>query len=237
MRQHKGEVALERRPLWLTKRRAVCMGSPFPGGRVGGIHPFYGGAMNLPYSDSVTNSQADAKHVRSFTMTMADGAMSAIVLVDGAGTVARYPASSTSAACGDDNPPEVFRSPEYLRFRTLLEHSPYSTQVFSPDGWTISVNQAWLNLWGATTEIARSYNILHDKQLVKKGIMPYVQRGFAGEATAYRRWITTRAKATCQGRGAGYVPSSIRSSKTADWSKSCSCTKTSQRRDTLKACC
>ena len=43
------------------------------------------------------------------------------------------------------------------RFRTLIEQSPLSTQVFSPDGRTIQVNRAWEELWGVTLEtVARA---------------------------------------------------------------------------------
>ncbi len=67
------------------------------------------------------------------------------------------------------------------RFRTLVEQSPLSTQIFSPDGRTLRVNRAWEKLWGVTLERLGEYNILNDPQLVEKGIMPYIQRGFAGE--------------------------------------------------------
>jgi PAS domain S-box-containing protein len=70
------------------------------------------------------------------------------------------------------------------RFRTLIEQSPMSTQVFSPDGRTIQVNRAWEELWGVTLETLGGYNILEDEQLVEKGIMPYIRQGFAGTPTA-----------------------------------------------------
>jgi PAS domain S-box-containing protein len=69
------------------------------------------------------------------------------------------------------------------RFRTLIEQSPMSTQVFSPDGRTIQVNRAWEELWGVTLETLGGYNILEDAQLVEKGIMPYIRQGFAGTPT------------------------------------------------------
>jgi PAS domain S-box-containing protein len=69
------------------------------------------------------------------------------------------------------------------RFRAILEQSPFSVQIMSPDGYTIQVNKAWEQLWGVTLEQIKEYNMLADEQLVKKGIMPYIKRGFAGEAT------------------------------------------------------
>ena len=41
------------------------------------------------------------------------------------------------------------------RFRTLVEQSPFSTQIFRPDGTVITVNQAFCNLWEASQREAR----------------------------------------------------------------------------------
>lgn len=69
-------------------------------------------------------------------------------------------------------------------FRSLVEQSPLSVQILSPDGWTLQVNRAWEELWGATLEHLKDYNMLQDRQLVELGIMPYVRRGFEGRPTA-----------------------------------------------------
>jgi two-component system CheB/CheR fusion protein len=69
------------------------------------------------------------------------------------------------------------------RFRALMEQSPLSTQVFTPDGRTVRVNRAWEELWGLTLDQIADYNVLHDPQLEAKGIAPYIRKGFAGEAT------------------------------------------------------
>lgn len=70
------------------------------------------------------------------------------------------------------------------RFRMLAEQSPLSIQILSPDGRTLRVNRAWEQLWGVTLEDLRDYNMLQDRQLVDKGIMPYIERAFAGEAVS-----------------------------------------------------
>jgi len=70
------------------------------------------------------------------------------------------------------------------RFRTLVEQSPVSTQIFSPDGRTVRVNRAWEQLWGVTLEQLGDYNILRDPQLEEKGLAPFIRRGFEGEPTA-----------------------------------------------------
>nr|MDP9486792.1 PAS domain S-box protein [Actinomycetota bacterium] len=69
------------------------------------------------------------------------------------------------------------------RFRAIVEQSPLSIQIFSPEGQTLQVNRAWEELWGVTLGDIAGYNILEDQQLVEKGIMPYIQRGFGGERT------------------------------------------------------
>jgi len=67
------------------------------------------------------------------------------------------------------------------RFRTIVEQSPISIQVMTPEGWTIQVNRAWEKLWGVTAADVKNYNMLHDEQAISLGMMPYVERGFAGE--------------------------------------------------------
>jgi PAS domain S-box-containing protein len=69
------------------------------------------------------------------------------------------------------------------RSRALIEQSPFSIQILSPDGYTLRVNRAWEELWGVTLEQITDYNMLADEQLFAKGVMPYIRRGFAGEAT------------------------------------------------------
>src|SRR5215208_1236894 len=79
---------------------------------------------------------------------------------------------------------EVALRASEARFRLMIEQSPLSTQIFSPDGRTLRVNRAWEELWGVTLDQIPEYNILQDPQLVEKGIMPYIERAFAGRATA-----------------------------------------------------
>jgi len=69
------------------------------------------------------------------------------------------------------------------RFRSLLEQSPFSIQLFSPDGFSCQANPAWQQLWHNKPGVhASGYNILHDDELVNNGVMPYLKKGFAGEA-------------------------------------------------------
>jgi PAS domain S-box-containing protein len=70
-------------------------------------------------------------------------------------------------------------SPE--TFETIFYQSPVSTQILSPDGYTIMVNKAWEKLWGFSASQIGDYNMLKDPQLIERGIMPYIKRGFKGE--------------------------------------------------------
>lgn len=70
---------------------------------------------------------------------------------------------------------------DQARFTAIFEQSPLSIQIFSPDGKTLRVNQAWERLWGVNLEQIEGYNILEDEQLIEQGIMPYIKRAFAGE--------------------------------------------------------
>lgn len=119
------------------------------------------------------------------------------IVINAHGEMARYLNQVTSVAVthlaastgglespGDSDTSQNSVPPDLCRLHELFEHIPFSTQIFSPDGHTLFVNQAWQSLWGAPLEWAYNYNVLRDEQLVEKGIMPYIQRGFAGEATA-----------------------------------------------------
>ncbi len=68
------------------------------------------------------------------------------------------------------------------RFRTLVEQSPFSTQIFRPDGSVITVNKAFCTLWGASPAEAQyiidNYNILKDEQLEISGLMSFIKQGF-----------------------------------------------------------
>ncbi|MTI23283.1 PAS domain S-box protein [Fulvivirga sp. RKSG066] len=72
------------------------------------------------------------------------------------------------------------------RFKPLIEKSPIATAIYNPCGRPRYFNKAYGAIWGAesgTGELAiRDYNILQDEQLVELGIMPFIQKAFAGES-------------------------------------------------------
>ncbi len=70
-----------------------------------------------------------------------------------------------------------------IRYRTIIEQSPLSMQIFSPKGITLQVNHAWEKLWDVSLKDIDGYNILHDPQLKEKGIIKYIKAGFNGVST------------------------------------------------------
>ncbi len=66
------------------------------------------------------------------------------------------------------------------RFRGLMEQAPFSIQVFSPDGRSVRANRAWEELWGVTLDQIAGYNVLEDKQLEDKGVLPLIKQAFDG---------------------------------------------------------
>ena len=68
------------------------------------------------------------------------------------------------------------------RYRELVEQAPLSIQILSPDGKTLQVNKAWERLWGVTLADLAQYNLLEDRQLMERGLMPFIRRAFDGEA-------------------------------------------------------
>jgi PAS domain S-box-containing protein len=69
------------------------------------------------------------------------------------------------------------------RFRAIVDQSPFSTIVFAANGEAVHVNEAHCRLWGVSREtvLGRDYNLLHDQQVAAVGLLPEVQRAFAGE--------------------------------------------------------
>ncbi|KJR41883.1 PAS/PAC sensor signal transduction histidine kinase [Candidatus Magnetoovum chiemensis] len=96
-----------------------------------------------------------------------------------------------------------------LRFRTLIEQSPLSTAIFTPEGYIITVNKAFTDLWriddSSMENFKQKYCIFKDGELRRRGIMSYVEKGFSGDfliippieyevfiektSSALKRWI------------------------------------------------
>ncbi len=104
-------------------------------------------------------------------------------VLDEAGSIIAAVATFTDVTLQKQLEQELRASEE--RFRTLVEQSPLSIQVLAPDGTTLQVNRAWEELWSLTLAQLQQvgYNVLQDPQLEQRGILPYLRRGFAGEAT------------------------------------------------------
>lgn len=73
------------------------------------------------------------------------------------------------------------------RFQTIVDQSPFATQILTVDGKVRSVNRAWQKLWNISDEsvtnyILKDYNILQDSILIKLGLTKYIIQAFGGES-------------------------------------------------------
>ncbi|MGH9942798.1 MAG: CHASE domain-containing sensor histidine kinase, partial [Pyrinomonadaceae bacterium] len=92
--------------------------------------------------------------------------------------------SAAERAAGEVRSSEASLRASENRFRTMIEQSPVAITLFAPDGTMLQANRAWEKLWGVTAVQVAGYNVLRDRQLRAKGLIPLFERGFAGEAAA-----------------------------------------------------
>ena len=71
------------------------------------------------------------------------------------------------------------------RFRSLMEQAPMPISLFTPDGKLAQVNPAWMQSWGFdesnVAQVIAEYNFLTDLQIEETGVLPLVQKAFAGD--------------------------------------------------------
>ena len=69
--------------------------------------------------------------------------------------------------------------------RALLEQSPFSTVVYTPDGRPVYSNPAFERYWNTClADVPPSYTVLEDVQLERQGVMPELRRAFDGETVS-----------------------------------------------------
>ncbi|HLL83575.1 MAG TPA: PAS domain S-box protein [Longimicrobium sp.] len=102
------------------------------------------------------------------------------------------------------------------RFRAMYRQFPLSVQIFSPDGRTVEVNEAWEELFGLKLEDTRSWNPLHEPQLAELGGL--LRRAFAGETLELPPSLfdTRRAVGTERASEARWIQGSARPVRGAD---------------------
>jgi signal transduction histidine kinase len=71
-------------------------------------------------------------------------------------------------------------------FEKFINYSPFAIEILSSEGNIIKVNKAWMQLWNLndeeTQKVLANYNMLSDKQVRDKGILPLVRKAFYGES-------------------------------------------------------
>lgn len=71
------------------------------------------------------------------------------------------------------------------RYRTLIEQSPISIEIYSPDGTLRQVNNAWESLWRANPHNSiNKFNFFKDKQLEKMGLLNQFKSALNGESVS-----------------------------------------------------
>lgn len=110
-----------------------------------------------------------------------------------------------------------------IRFRTIVDQSPLSIMVYLPEGRPLLINDAAANLWGYSPEdieyLFYNYNIFKDENMKSKGMMPYIEKAFAGEFTEIPPLEFEQCKtnvSTATGRTALWIRSYLYPVKDAD---------------------
>ena len=66
------------------------------------------------------------------------------------------------------------------RYRMVIEQSPLSMHVFSPDGCSLLVNASWNELWYlGDKEEPEGANLFEDEQIQATGLIPYIEESLA----------------------------------------------------------
>ena len=69
------------------------------------------------------------------------------------------------------------------RYRTVIEQSPLSIHVFTPDGRSLLANASWNELWNLEEgEEPEGSSIFEDEQMRATGLMPYIKQGMTGDS-------------------------------------------------------
>jgi diguanylate cyclase (GGDEF)-like protein/PAS domain S-box-containing protein len=139
-----------------------------------------------------------------FLLTTLQGFLSRLGLINAmpAGSVGYFVLTVTMSVVLDRETRRRIVTSE-RRFRWMVEQSPISMHLLAPDGSTRQVNAAWRKLFRSdetpdlnTTATLR--NVLQDPAVAANGVLPYLQRGFAGETVVVpptrhgERWISGR---------------------------------------------
>lgn len=74
------------------------------------------------------------------------------------------------------------------RWQMMINQSPISTVIYSPDGRPKAYNPAAIKLWNISAldleYIVTQYNILEDTQLKEQGVLAHIEQGFAGTVSS-----------------------------------------------------
>ncbi|MDM8539854.1 transporter substrate-binding domain-containing protein [Desulfococcaceae bacterium HSG9] len=73
---------------------------------------------------------------------------------------------------------EALRESE-RNFKTVIDQSPMSTEIYELTGFQIQVNKAWEKMWDITPEVTiGKFNVLTDPQMKKLSVYPQIKEAF-----------------------------------------------------------
>ena len=85
------------------------------------------------------------------------------------------------------------------QFRTMFEQSPLAIHIYTPDGWPVEGNSAFMKLWGFDEKtyqvIKENWNIFKDEQAITLGYMPLIKQAFNGTEVTLPEMIFDSQKA------------------------------------------
>lgn len=67
------------------------------------------------------------------------------------------------------------------RFRSVMEQSPFSMMIISPNGSVQYANKAYVNLWGSDPSLYKDYNLFEDPRLKKLDLVDQIKNIVKGE--------------------------------------------------------
>ncbi|MDX1627930.1 MAG: PAS domain S-box protein [Fulvivirga sp.] len=147
-------------------------------------------AFGKQISDIFHPLDSDGFHLKLEQALLGTGVVCESPLITNEGKFLKV--SLSPSQCGDGKyvVMAIFRSFEQRmagqsRFKPLIEDSPIATAIYDATGSPKYFNRAYGSIWNADKKahdhVIEHYNILQDEQLVEIGIMPLIEKAFAGD--------------------------------------------------------
>jgi PAS domain S-box-containing protein len=90
-----------------------------------------------------------------------------------------------------------------IRFKSLMQQSPFIIEIYNLEGLQIEVNKAYEEMWGFPAETTvNKFNLLESDEVKRTGLYEYVIRAYYGEAVFVPIYeFNPRGKTEADGKG------------------------------------